>query len=453
MIRWLAVAGAMLALSVAHFAEGAEVKIEGVLKAVDSEERLLTIERTTPKGTKELSLEAAEEAGDLSALKVGERITVSYDSTLEVVSKIIGITGQMAKDDPAPPRASPLTADCPNTQLGDEQLQAQYDALWKAYGDTLAKSANGVESELNRLYEEATADGNLDLAIQLRDLKKGFAETGRLALGGGDDKKGKKKSGEGSIAEKLNKVVAAFDAETAEARKSVEKGYKVLEETLTKADKIDLALAIRNESQGLWKKGAVPPNPSKPQPDPAIVLGLKGKAEYNPKTRELTLRYDFSSAEQLKDFRASPQQSVANIRQGLLVIEPNGILTHKVEYDSIEISGKMIVPMPRGEKKPAMRLGVSANRKVFAYGSGSIRTDDGWVDVGGLKYGQPTQFRWAVGTPQMGLWVEGKQGLLPCNLSTVGAAVMEGSDQGCAFEELMIGGKVAAAVAEVLSKR
>jgi len=79
----------LLMLSLDSLALGAEVKVEGLLKAVDAKERTLTVEKKTTKGTKELSLEVVEEAGDLASLKVGDEVSVNYDSTLEVVTKII----------------------------------------------------------------------------------------------------------------------------------------------------------------------------------------------------------------------------------------------------------------------------------------------------------------------------------------------------------------------------
>lgn len=81
-----------LAFVLASASLGAEVKVEGVLKAVDVNDRTLTVEKKTAKGTKELSLEVAEEAGDLASLKVGDEVSLAYDSTLEVVTKIVGPT-------------------------------------------------------------------------------------------------------------------------------------------------------------------------------------------------------------------------------------------------------------------------------------------------------------------------------------------------------------------------
>lgn len=79
---------AVLMLAIGSLALGAEVKVEGVLKAVNAKERTLMVEKKTAKGTKEVSLEVAEEAGDLASLKVGDEVSLAYDSTLEVVTKI-----------------------------------------------------------------------------------------------------------------------------------------------------------------------------------------------------------------------------------------------------------------------------------------------------------------------------------------------------------------------------
>lgn len=276
MLRLLIVVFPLLGLLVLQPSEGAEVKMEGVIKAVNSEERTLTIERTTAKGTKELSLDVAEEAGDLVSLKAGDRVSFFFDSTLEEITKIGQSKGQTDRDNPSTAESSPpedgVRGDCPNTQLGDDTLQAQYDGLWKAYSDTLEALAQSVEDELERLYDDAKEAGDLDLALQLKDLKKIFAETGRLGTIGGDEKTGKKK-GESRPVEAIKKLVAKFDAGIAEARKSVGQGYKTLEVMLTKADNLEMALAIRKESQGLW--ASVPsPVPPKPQSGKASIVNL-----------------------------------------------------------------------------------------------------------------------------------------------------------------------------------
>jgi hypothetical protein len=64
------------------------LELEGNVKAVDAADRTLSVERKTPKGNKTLELEVTKKAGDLSSLKVGDRITFSYDPDLEIVTKL-----------------------------------------------------------------------------------------------------------------------------------------------------------------------------------------------------------------------------------------------------------------------------------------------------------------------------------------------------------------------------
>jgi hypothetical protein len=263
MLRSVSGVVVLLALVVAHLAKGAEIEIEGILKAVNIQERTLTVERRTAKGTKESSLEVDEQVGDLSSLKAGDGITVLYDSTLEVVTKIVRRAGNQSGESPSPsntaPRESMAKSSGPNTKWGDEKLQEQYDALWKAYADTLETAVEEAKSELNRLYDEAKADGNLDVAILVRDLKIAFAENGTFPAGVADDSKGKKKDSEANVAGKLKRVALAFEAKVAESRKSLEEGYKALEVKATKAGELEQALAIRNEFKTLW--GAASPSP------------------------------------------------------------------------------------------------------------------------------------------------------------------------------------------------
>lgn len=83
--RTLVAASLVILLSAAH----AEViELEGTVKAVDADARTISIERKTAKGTKTLDLEVNKKAGDLSAVKVGDKISFSYDPDLELITKI-----------------------------------------------------------------------------------------------------------------------------------------------------------------------------------------------------------------------------------------------------------------------------------------------------------------------------------------------------------------------------
>jgi len=343
---------------------------------------------------------------------------------------------------------------CPETELGDEALQARYTEMWEQFSEEMEQATEKLQAEIDEQTKSATESGNLDLALFWAGVGKEFQGKGEVKW---DEALLKKewtdRFGDQPFPSKFGTAVRRVASDYRSVTRDLERGYEGLVMELTKAMKLEMAVKVRGEIKELIKEtGATSEVSRQLKSDPASTLGLKGKVEYNAKTQELAVRYDFSTPTHLEDFSVTPQQSVASIRQGQLIISPNGVLTHKVEYEAISISGKLILPVPRGEKNPTMRLGVSADRSVFAYGGGSIRTKDGWVDSGGVKVGQPTRFRWIVGSPQMSLWAEGKQGSLPCNLSPVGGAILEGSDQGCAFSELLISGRVTDAVADELKK-
>jgi uncharacterized protein (TIGR03067 family) len=82
------VAAVALTVLVASLVHAEVLELEGVVKAVDAADRTLSVERKTPKGNKTLELEVTKKAGDLSAVKIGDRITFSYDPDLELVTKL-----------------------------------------------------------------------------------------------------------------------------------------------------------------------------------------------------------------------------------------------------------------------------------------------------------------------------------------------------------------------------
>jgi hypothetical protein len=81
-------------LGAVAFAEVLE--LEGTVKAVDASARSISVVRKTPKGEKVLDLEVAKKAGDLSKVKAGESIRLTYDPDVEVVTGFSisgGVTG------------------------------------------------------------------------------------------------------------------------------------------------------------------------------------------------------------------------------------------------------------------------------------------------------------------------------------------------------------------------
>jgi hypothetical protein len=70
----------------ATIAQAEVLELQGTVKAIDATARTLSVERKTPKGTKTLELEVNKKAGNLSSVKVGESIRLTYDPHMEVVT-------------------------------------------------------------------------------------------------------------------------------------------------------------------------------------------------------------------------------------------------------------------------------------------------------------------------------------------------------------------------------
>jgi len=147
--------------------------------------------------------------------------------------------------------AKPTVA-CPQTQLGDDVLQSQYDELWRTYGEKVATATKAVEDELTRLYEAAKSDGNLDLALFWDGLRKTLAETGQMRWEPTSQKKDWKRFGATAFPDGLTTVLSRSEAGYSEAKEELGEGYKALEVALTQADKLEQALATRREFDGLW---------------------------------------------------------------------------------------------------------------------------------------------------------------------------------------------------------
>lgn len=64
------------------------IELDGTIKSIDQDQMAITIVRKTPKGERELELEIAKNAGDISGLKEGDRVSFAYNPDVEIITKI-----------------------------------------------------------------------------------------------------------------------------------------------------------------------------------------------------------------------------------------------------------------------------------------------------------------------------------------------------------------------------
>jgi hypothetical protein len=86
---WVVVVIGISSVFVRAGAVSAEViEPEGKVKSIDKDARTISIARKTSKGEKTLDLEIAKKAGDLTEVQEGDSVSFSYDTDLELVTKI-----------------------------------------------------------------------------------------------------------------------------------------------------------------------------------------------------------------------------------------------------------------------------------------------------------------------------------------------------------------------------
>jgi len=90
---------AVLFVATMGFAQAEVLELDGTIKSLDADSRTISIVRKTPKGEKVLDLEVAKNAGDIESLKVGDKISFSYNPDVDIVSKIEkGLSEEAATD-------------------------------------------------------------------------------------------------------------------------------------------------------------------------------------------------------------------------------------------------------------------------------------------------------------------------------------------------------------------
>lgn len=149
---------ASLVLAMASAVVVAEViELEGTIKAIDADARTIEISRTTASGEKTLKLDVAKTAGDLTGIKEGDKISIAYDPTVEIVTKIAS----------SPSRASELVI---------------LKELRKAYNTAPWVSEDGL-----RLYwQSAEADGTRWIWSAARAKPTGLFENQTKLVPGSD---------------------------------------------------------------------------------------------------------------------------------------------------------------------------------------------------------------------------------------------------------------------------
>lgn len=174
---------------------------------------------------------------------------------------------------------------CPQTELGDADLQARYATMWERYSAEIDEATKKVRGEIEKQTKSASATGNLDLALFWKTTGNEFEQKGELRWDEPTLRKAwNDRFGDAPFPAEFGLVVKKASEAYASATKDLEKGYSELVTEFTKAEKLHEALKVRGEIKELLAEKASAPEPSplldkpKPEPKPATNGFLRAKA-------------------------------------------------------------------------------------------------------------------------------------------------------------------------------
>jgi hypothetical protein len=157
---------------------------------------------------------------------------------------------------------------CPQAKLGNEDLQAQYEKVWKQFFAEVDLATKALDSEIATRFTEAQTAGNLNLALMWDGMKKQFDQLSELRWDSAKEKKTwKQRFGAADFPDDLTALLKRCDQDYKSARERLEEGYKNIESALTKAGKLNEALKVQAELKEVLAGVPVPQPalPTKPE--------------------------------------------------------------------------------------------------------------------------------------------------------------------------------------------
>lgn len=159
---------------------------------------------------------------------------------------------------------------CPQAKFGNEDLQAQYEKVWKQFTAEVDLATKALDSEIATRFTEAQKAGHLDLALMWDGMKKQFNQLSELRWDSAKEKKTwKQRFGEADFPDELTALLKKCDQDYKSARERLEEGYKNIESALTKTGNLEQALKVRAELKAVLAGDPVPP--TVPQATPQTV--------------------------------------------------------------------------------------------------------------------------------------------------------------------------------------
>lgn len=156
---------------------------------------------------------------------------------------------------PAPPGvvvAKRPSLECPQTALGNPDLQARYATMWDGYLSDVDEASKGLQAEIETQTKTATRAGNLDLALFWKGIATEFEQKGELRWDESSLKKDwGERFGDAAFPKSFSVAVGKASEVYISATEELAKNYGELVTVITKTEQLELAVKIRDELKAL----------------------------------------------------------------------------------------------------------------------------------------------------------------------------------------------------------
>lgn len=190
--------------------------------------------------------------GQIESELVGDRIRGNWKGRIELRKpmKVTRATVALALEECVGVEAQQMNVKCPHTAFKEKDLETAYLQMWVDYTDAIQQARDKLSEELVTLSSASQKRGDLDLSLFWHSKKLRSVATGGFSWRTSKTA-WRQWFGETEYPESLNAEVAKCSARYEAARATIRKGYKSIEESLTKSGNLEQALAIRSEATGL----------------------------------------------------------------------------------------------------------------------------------------------------------------------------------------------------------
>jgi len=240
-------------------------------------------------------------------------------------------------------------------------------------------------------------------------------------------------------------------ADESPAEEAIREAITVLEarksQVQKKEDKDKIAKAIADLEKLIPAKKAADPKDdvdlSKLLTPALLKKKFVGKAAFNPKTGELTLIYDFSAKEQLKDFEAG--DSKPSLAKGVLTVGPGENVRHVVRFKTLTVTGQVQIGSLSGRHfKTSEKLWVGGSDKdIYILNENSNKEAEKYVSAAFTPAKALTSFEFSVSSARIALRIgEARIGLATKTTSAGQLELLGGNSGGNSYGKLVLQGQI-----------